>query len=85
VESGNVRMRFHFDSLTLLPGSYTIGATVRRAESADPLDWWFGRTTLHVASGPSLKGQFYMPYRFALSSEPLSNSRTRYTTVHRSL
>ena len=39
---GNVRVRFDISSLGLLPGAYTLGATVRPAGSSRAIDWWFG-------------------------------------------
>jgi len=62
LDSGESIVRFIVPSLTLLPGRYTLGATIRRIDAARPDDWWFGRTTLHVESGPALKGQFHLPY-----------------------
>jgi ABC-type polysaccharide/polyol phosphate transport system ATPase subunit len=64
--SGDVRLRFDVEALGLLPGAYTLGATVRPADSADAIDWWFGRTTLHVESGPALRGHVYLPYTWSV-------------------
>jgi lipopolysaccharide transport system ATP-binding protein len=62
LDPGESIVRFTVPSLTLLAGRYTLGATIRRVEAARPDDWWFGRTTLHVETGPALKGQFHLPY-----------------------
>ena len=62
LDPGESIVRFVVPSLTLLPGRYTLGATIRRVEATRADDWWFGRTTLHVETGPALKGQFHLPY-----------------------
>ncbi len=84
MEPGRTRVRFDVPTLSLLPGTYTLGASVRPAGTTRAVDWWFGRTTLHVESGPSQNGQFYLPYRWSIGDTPEPASRTRYTTVHRS-
>jgi homopolymeric O-antigen transport system ATP-binding protein len=84
IEAGHTQIRFDIPTLSLLPGTYTLGATVRPAGVTRAVDWWFGRTTLHIESGPSQNGQFYLPYRWSIGDAPEPASRTRYTTVHRS-
>jgi ABC-type polysaccharide/polyol phosphate transport system ATPase subunit len=69
-EPGDLRLRFDLEALALLPGAYTIGATVRPADSTRAIDWWFGRTTLHVESGPGLRGHVYMPYEWSVVRVP---------------
>jgi lipopolysaccharide transport system ATP-binding protein len=83
LEAGDVRLRFELPQLGLLPGGYTLGAAVHPFDTVRAFDWWFGRTTLHVESGPALGGQVYMPYRWSIvpGADP---SRTRYTTAHSS-
>jgi ABC-type polysaccharide/polyol phosphate transport system ATPase subunit len=71
---GNVRVRFDVSSLGLLPGAYTLGATVRPAGSSRAIDWWFGRTTLHVESGPPLRGHVYLPYDWSVVPVPAGAS-----------
>ena len=66
LEEGAVRVCFEVASLGLLPGAYTLGATVRPAASTRACDWWFGRTTLHVESGPPLRGHVYQPYDWSV-------------------
>jgi energy-coupling factor transporter ATP-binding protein EcfA2 len=74
LDSGAVRVRFDIEALGLMPGAYTLGATVRPADSTRAIDWWFGRTTLHVESGPPLRGHIYLPYEWAIvpSTAPAS-------------
>jgi lipopolysaccharide transport system ATP-binding protein len=67
---GSVRVCFEVASLGLLPGAYTLGATVRPADSTDACDWWFGRTTLHVESGPALRGRVYQRYEWSVVRLP---------------
>jgi ABC-type polysaccharide/polyol phosphate transport system ATPase subunit len=67
---GNHVLRFEIDALGLLPGAYTLGAIVRSSGAARAVDWWFGRTTLHVDSGPTAAGLFHTPYRWSVDSEP---------------
>jgi lipopolysaccharide transport system ATP-binding protein len=66
LDAGDLRLRFDIEALGLLPGAYTLGATVRPADSTRALDWWFGRTTLHVESGPLLRGHVYLPYEWSI-------------------
>jgi lipopolysaccharide transport system ATP-binding protein len=78
---GDLRLRFDIEALGLLPGAYTLGATVRAADSMRALDWWFGRTTLHVESGPPLRGHVYLPYEWSIvpaaaTAAPPASART---------
>jgi len=66
--SGDHVVRFDIESLGLLPGAYTLGAIVRRSGATAAVDWWFGRTTLHVDGGPAAGGQFHLPYRWSVDS-----------------
>ncbi len=59
-------LRFDIESLGLLPGAYTLGAIVRPCGATRAMDWWFGRTTLHVDSGPAGAGHFHLPFRWSL-------------------
>ena len=80
VEPSDVSVRFDLEALTLLPGRYTLGATVRSAGASRALDWWFGRTTLHVEEGPAARGHVYVPYRWSVA--PVSGEgRSQYTSV----
>jgi ABC-type polysaccharide/polyol phosphate transport system ATPase subunit len=72
--AGDVRVRFEVGSLGLLPGAYTLGALVRPADSTRAIDWWFGRTTLHVESGPALRGHVYLPYDWSVVPAPAGAS-----------
>jgi hypothetical protein len=60
-------VRFDVTDLPLLPGSYTLGATVTPIGSARATDWWFGRTTLIVEDGPAVRGHFVLPYRWSVA------------------
>jgi len=73
LQPGDEAVRFEIDALPLLPGMYTLGAIVRPRDSQRAIDWWFGRTTLHVESGPAARGHVALPYRWSLSkaSEPV--------------
>jgi lipopolysaccharide transport system ATP-binding protein len=66
LEAGAEIVRFEIDTLNLLPGVYTLGAIVRPADAQRAVDWWFGRTTLHVESGPHTRGEFYLPFRWSI-------------------
>ena len=59
-------VRFDAAALNLLPGAYTLGAIVREPGAIPALDWWFGRTTLHVDAGPDTGGVFHVPYRWSV-------------------
>ena len=66
LEQGEEIVRFEIEALQLLPGVYTLGAIVRPRLSERATDWWFGRTTLHVESGPRTRGRFHAPYRWSV-------------------
>ena len=66
LDQGEEIVRFEIDALQLLPGVYTLGAIVRPRLSERAIDWWFGRTTLHVESGPPTRGRFHAPYRWSV-------------------
>jgi lipopolysaccharide transport system ATP-binding protein len=68
MEPGSFTVRFDMPAVGLVPGSYTLGATVRRAEETRAIDWWFGRTTLHVDVGPQQRGHFAVPYSWSLQT-----------------
>jgi len=67
---GPQRVRFEIASVALLPGVYTLGATVRHGDSPRAIDWWFGRTTLHVERGPGVRGVFHQPFRWMVVADP---------------
>jgi len=66
IPHGDETVRFEIDALNLLPGVYTLGAIIRPHDSERAVDWWFGRTTLHVESGPGTRGRFHLPYRWSV-------------------
>ena len=80
LDPGDATVRFDLDALTLLPGRYTLGATVRQAGVTRAMDWWFGRTTLHVEEGPTARGHVYVPYRWSVTAASGEGPR-RYTSV----
>ena len=80
LDPGDATVRFDLDALTLLPGRYTLGATVRRAGVTRAMDWWFGRTTLHVEEGPTGRGHVYVHYRWSVTAAS-GEGRRRYTSV----
>ena len=52
----------------LEPSSITLGGLLKHLAYVE--DWWFGRTTLHVESGPGLRGHVYMPYEWSVVRVP---------------
>jgi lipopolysaccharide transport system ATP-binding protein len=64
--AGDQIIRFDAAALNLLPGAYTLGAIVREPRATRAVDWWFGRTTLHVDDGPGTAGLFHVPYRWSV-------------------
>jgi hypothetical protein len=53
-------VEFTCDALPLRPDTYYLGAVVRDASTRHVVDWWDGGTMLHVTSGPSVSGQFFV-------------------------
>ena len=66
VPAGRGSAEFEIGSLGLLPGVYTLGATITEQGAPRPCAWHFGRSTLYVEDGPGLKGKFFMPSAFTL-------------------
>jgi len=65
---GHHVLRFQIEALGLLPGAYTLGALIGPASGANAVDWWYGRTTLHVEAGPAASGTFHVPYRWSVET-----------------
>jgi hypothetical protein len=66
IDPGESVIRFELEALHLVPGAYTLGAIVTTRGSDRATAWWFGRTTLHVDSGPRSRGRFHAPYRWSV-------------------
>jgi lipopolysaccharide transport system ATP-binding protein len=75
VRAGESVIRFDVPSLPLFPGVYTLGATVRPVTSERPVDWLFGRTTLHVDEGPRAQGLFQVSYRWSVVEAEAGETR----------
>jgi len=58
---GMSTLAFDIPSLSLTPGSYTLGVTVTPQGAARPCDWRYARTTLHVSADEPVEGRFFMP------------------------
>ena len=67
---GKSLVRFEVEALHLVPGAYTLGAIVRTRGGERAYAWWFGRTTLHIDSGPRSRGRFHAPYRWSVVPAP---------------
>jgi hypothetical protein len=62
-------IEFTMPGLGLQPGIYSVGATIRERTGADTIDWFYGRTALHVERGKSVRGHFYTPHDWRLVTE----------------
>jgi ABC-type polysaccharide/polyol phosphate transport system ATPase subunit len=63
---GSNVIEFHCEALGLLPGVYTLGATIRTVEEGRAVAWWFGRTTLYVQGPARGKGRFSTPHTWRI-------------------
>ena len=59
-------VEFSMPGLGLQPGLYSVGASIRRRTGGDAIDWHYGRTTLYVEPGKSVRGYFYTPHEWRL-------------------
>jgi ABC-type polysaccharide/polyol phosphate transport system ATPase subunit len=61
-------IEFSMPGLGLQPGLYSVGASIRRRTGGDAISWHYGRTTLYVEPGKSVRGYFYTPHEWRLIS-----------------
>jgi lipopolysaccharide transport system ATP-binding protein len=66
LEPGPGLLEFAMSELGLQPGTYSVGATIRRRHGAETIDWFYGRTQLHVEPGRPVRGYFYTPHEWRL-------------------
>jgi hypothetical protein len=66
---GRAAVEFSMPGVGLQPGIYGIGATIRHRSGAETIDWSYGRTTLCVEPGRSVRGSFYTPHEWRLVAE----------------
>lgn len=67
VPAGGGVLEFRCDELGLQPGSYMIDATIEQ-HGRDVLDWQYRCATLHVNSGKDIRGAFYHPHAWELTT-----------------
>jgi lipopolysaccharide transport system ATP-binding protein len=66
---GRGAVEFSMPGVGLQPGLYAIGATIRERSGSETIDWSYGRTTLSVEPGRSVRGYFYTPHEWRLVAE----------------
>ena len=66
---GRGAVEFTMPGLGLQPGVYAIGATIRRRSGPGTIDWFYGRTVLHVEPGRAVRGYFFTPHEWRLVSD----------------
>ena len=66
LEPGVGAVEFVTPELGLQPGTYAIGATIRKSRGAETIDWFYGQTSLHVEAGRPVRGYFYAPHEWRL-------------------
>ena len=66
---GRGAIEFTMPGLGLQPGVYAIGATVRERAGAGTIDWFYGRTVLHVQPGRNVRGYFFTPHEWRLVAD----------------
>lgn len=66
---GRGAIEFTMPGLGLQPGVYAIGATVRERAGAGTIDWFYGRTVLHVQPGRNVRGHFFTPHEWRLVAD----------------
>jgi ABC-type polysaccharide/polyol phosphate transport system ATPase subunit len=80
LEAGPGIVEFVTTELGLQPGVYAIGATIRHRRGAETVDWFYGRTTLYVETGKSVRGHFYTPHEWRLVTGPDQPAEARRST-----
>ena len=66
---GRGAVEFAMPGLGLQPGVYAIGATVRERSGSGTIDWFYGRTVLHVEPGRAVRGYFFTPHEWRLVAD----------------
>lgn len=61
VARGPGAVEFTSAALPLQPGTYVLGALIKRRAARDAIDWLYGQAALVVAPGKLARGYFYMP------------------------
>ena len=62
LERGRGAVEFSALETGLQPGVYAVGAAIRRRQSAESIDWFYGRTLLYVQPGRLVRGFLYTPH-----------------------
>jgi hypothetical protein len=66
---GRGAVEFTMPGLGLQPGVYAIGATIRERSASGTIDWFYGRTVLHVEPGRAVRGYFFTPHEWRLVAD----------------
>ena len=66
---GRGAVEFTMPGLGLQPGVYAIGATIRERSGSATIDWFYGRTVLHVEPGRAVRGYFFTPHEWRLVAD----------------
>jgi lipopolysaccharide transport system ATP-binding protein len=73
--AGRGAIEFVMPGLGLQPGMYSVGASIRHKDADTTLDWFYGRTLLHVEQGKYVRGYFYAPHQFRVVSHEGTEER----------
>ncbi|HEV3485991.1 MAG TPA: ABC transporter ATP-binding protein [Vicinamibacterales bacterium] len=68
-------IEFVMPGLGLQPGMYSVGASIRHKDADSTLDWFYGRTLLHVEHGKYVRGYFYTPHQWRVVSHEGTDGR----------
>jgi lipopolysaccharide transport system ATP-binding protein len=68
-------IEFVMPGLGLQPGMYSVGASIRHKDADSTLDWFYGRTLLHVEQGKYVRGYFYTPHQWRVVSHEGTDGR----------
>jgi lipopolysaccharide transport system ATP-binding protein len=72
---GRGTIEFVMPELGLQPGMYSVGASIRHKDAESTLDWFYGRTLLHVEPGKFVRGYFYAPHQWRVVSHEGTDGR----------
>lgn len=64
LRAGSGSLEFSSEELGLQPGPYKIDAHIEEFGTRQPIDAQYRCTSIHVASGKPLRGEFYVPHRW---------------------
>jgi hypothetical protein len=68
---GSGIVEFSSAELSLQPGIYQVGATVKLRDEEENMGWWYSQGRLCVEQGKWVRGSFYMPHQWRITQQDI--------------